>query len=206
MTEEALLRELEKRTEHTDTVVFDIGNTLMRFDREGIRDRLLPEAYRGRLYHAMFAEGHTWSWPCFDEGLYSNETIARNMVLEEGLPESAAEYVLYALDHFHDLWGPMPLGRGIEGLYRKGRRILALTNYATPQIDLCWNHFDFFRYFSGRVVSSEEKTVKPDPEIYRRLISRYHVRPESALFIDDTKANTDAAAALGFQVWNDVFF
>ena len=205
MTDEELLLELEKRTANADTVVFDIGNTLMRFDPDAICDRLLPEEYRDRLRHAMFAPGHTWCWPCFDEGKHSQETIARNMVLEEGLPEACAAYVLYALNHFHDLKGALPLGKGVEDLHRRGKRILALTNYATPQIDYCWNTYPFFRFFEGRVVSSEEKIVKPDPEIYLRLVRRYGFDPHKALFIDDVKANTDAAAALGFQVWNGDF-
>ena len=48
--------------------------------------------------------------------------------------------------------------------------------------------------------------TKPDPRIYRILIDRYSVTPEKALFIDDAAVNTEAAAALGFKVWNGVFF
>jgi putative hydrolase of the HAD superfamily len=43
---------------------------------------------------------------------------------------------------------------------------------------------------------------KPDPEIYELTLARLEVKPEQALFIDDTEINCDAARALGFKaVW-----
>ncbi len=201
-----LLEELFARSAECDTVVFDIGNTLMRFDTEEIMQKLIGAEYRDRIRHALFVPDHTWRWSCFDEGLVPNDELALNIVREEGLPDEAAGEIMYALDHFHELKKGLPLSLGIPRLKEEGKRLLALTNYATPQIDYCWERFDFFRYFDGRVVSSEEKVTKPDPRIFRILTERYHVTPENALFIDDAAANTEAAAALGFKVWNGVFF
>ena len=205
MTGDCLLEELFARSEGCDTVVFDIGNTLMRFDPEAICQKLLGDRNRDRLRHAMFAPGHTWWWGCFDEGRFPNGTVALNMVREEGLADECAAEVLYALDHFHELKKALPLSRGIPRLKAEGKRLLALTNYATPQIDYCWETYDFFRFFDGRVVSSEEKVTKPDRAIYRILTERYAVTPEKALFVDDAPANTEAARELGFRVWNGVF-
>ncbi len=201
-----LLEELFARSAECDTVVFDIGNTLMRFDTEEIMQKLIGAEYRDRIRHALFVPDHAWRWSCFDEGLVPNDELALNIVREEGLPDEAAGEIMYALDHFHELKKGLPLSLGIPRLKEEGKRLLALTNYATPQIDYCWERFDFFRYFDGRVVSSEEKVTKPDPRIFRILTERYHVTPENALFIDDAAANTEAAAALGFKVWNGVFF
>ncbi len=205
MTEQALLDELFARCEGCDTVVFDIGNTLMRFDPDRICQMLLGDERRERLRHAMFGSGHTWWWGCFDEGIYPNETVALNIVREEGLPDECASEVLYALDHFHELKKALPLSRGVPRLKEMGMRLLALTNYPTPQLEYCWQTYDFFRYFDGRVVSSEEKVTKPDRRIYRVLIDRYGVTPEKALFVDDAAANTEAARGMGFRVWNGVF-
>ncbi len=205
MTEQALLEELFARSADCDTVVFDIGNTLMRFDQEEICAKLIGGGYRDRIRHALFSSDHTWRWSCFDEGKVPNETLALNIVREEGLPDGAAAEVLYALDHFHELKKALPLSRGIPRLKKEGKKLLALTNYASPQIDYCWNMYDFFRYFDGRVVSSEEKVTKPDPQIYRILAGRYHLTPEKTLFIDDAAVNTEAAEKLGFRVWNGVF-
>ena len=42
--------------------------------------------------------------------------------------------------------------------------------------------------------------LKPDPEIFRILLSRTGQRAEDCIFIDDRQDNVDAAYALGFRV------
>jgi 2-haloacid dehalogenase len=42
--------------------------------------------------------------------------------------------------------------------------------------------------------------AKPEPAIYRLILSRLGVEPGSALFIDDQQRNTMVAAGLGMQV------
>ena len=46
------------------------------------------------------------------------------------------------------------------------------------------------------VVSGQEKTRKPFPEIYKLIIDRYNITPEKAIFIDDNKENVIAALEL----------
>jgi glucose-1-phosphatase len=43
---------------------------------------------------------------------------------------------------------------------------------------------------------------KPDSEIYKTLLRQHELSPKRTLFIDDKKENTDAAKALGLEVWN----
>jgi putative hydrolase of the HAD superfamily len=43
---------------------------------------------------------------------------------------------------------------------------------------------------------------KPEPEIFNYIIKKHDLSPKRTLFVDDKKENTDAAAALGIQVWN----
>jgi len=49
------------------------------------------------------------------------------------------------------------------------------------------------------VVSGEEKTRKPFPEFYQRLLTRYNINPAEALFIDDNLRNVKAAEDLGIK-------
>ncbi len=44
--------------------------------------------------------------------------------------------------------------------------------------------------------------MKPDPEIYRRLLARFGLESASTLFIDDNRANIEAAKALGFATYH----
>ena len=46
--------------------------------------------------------------------------------------------------------------------------------------------------------SSDVRYVKPQPEIFRMLETRYALAPGTTLFIDDQPANVEAASALGW--------
>ena len=78
-------------------------------------------------------------------------------------------------------------------------KLYALTNWQAGLFDIALVRYDFLHWFDGRVVSGEEKTRKPFPEFYQRLLDRYNVRPEEALFIDDSLRNIKAAEELGIK-------
>lgn len=54
--------------------------------------------------------------------------------------------------------------------------------------------------FADIVVSGDERIAKPEPAIFALAAERFGHVPERMLFIDDNRANVDAAAALGWQV------
>jgi 2-haloacid dehalogenase len=83
-------------------------------------------------------------------------------------------------------------------LHARQTPIYALTNYPAEAFPVCKKRFDFLNWFLGMVVSGEEKVAKPDPLIYRILISRYKIDPYRAVFIDDSEKNVAAAKGLGF--------
>ena len=61
---------------------------------------------------------------------------------------------------------------------------------------------DFYQCFEKVYFSFELGLRKPNPEIFNNLISNHELAPKRTLFVDDKKENTDAAFALGFEVWN----
>lgn len=78
-------------------------------------------------------------------------------------------------------------------------RTFALTNWQAGLFDIALVRYDFLDWFDGRVVSGEEKTRKPFPEFYQRLLDRYQVSPHEAIFIDDNRRNVDAAEQMGIR-------
>lgn len=54
-------------------------------------------------------------------------------------------------------------------------------------------------YFKGKVCSFEAGVMKPDPEIFRIAEKRFGIKPEETIFLDDSEANCEAAALLGFK-------
>ena len=76
-------------------------------------------------------------------------------------------------------------------------KIYALTNWQADLFHIALVRYNFLHWFDGRVVSGEEGTRKPFPEFYQRLLDRYDVKPEEALFIDDNLRNVKAAEKMG---------
>lgn len=58
---------------------------------------------------------------------------------------------------------------------------------------------DIDAYFDGIVTSFRAKALKPEEKIFRHCESHLGIRPDETLFFDDSQANLDAAAALGFH-------
>ena len=48
-------------------------------------------------------------------------------------------------------------------------------------------------------MSGRAPLIKPDPEIYKLLLSRYSLQPADCIFIDDNPANVAAAQTLGIH-------
>ncbi|MEM7661118.1 MAG: HAD family phosphatase [Pseudomonadota bacterium] len=89
----------------------------------------------------------------------------------------------------------------MDRLKAKGHSLYGLSNAPSENWNGMLARFDYLQKFEDIVVSGFEDCVKPDPKIYKIARERMgDPAPESVLFIDDRKENTDAAAALGFQV------
>jgi 2-haloacid dehalogenase len=49
------------------------------------------------------------------------------------------------------------------------------------------------------LVSGEQKTRKPFPEIYKKLMDKFNLNPQSCLFIDDNLRNIKPANDMGIH-------
>lgn len=188
---------MDERLLNAEVIVFDVGNVLLSFEPCKI-SAMLPEACRVQLHEAMF--GPEGQWGAFDLALETNEVIARRIAKTAG-NEAWWKNIDGIMNQFYITMKPLPLTREISGLKAMGKKLYALTNYGEPAFTSALEHFPFFSYLDGMVVSAREKLVKPDPRIFRLLIRRYGLDPEKTLFIDDTEQNVDAAAREGLKTW-----
>lgn len=63
-------------------------------------------------------------------------------------------------------------------------------------------YMDFYQCFEKVYFSHEIGYRKPEAEAFNYLLNKHDIQPKRTLLVDDKKFNTDAAAELGFQVWN----
>lgn len=86
-------------------------------------------------------------------------------------------------------------------------QLFGLTNWAAETFPYALENYDFFQIFKGKiVVSGIEKLIKPDPEIWKVLLQRYHIKAGESVFIDDNLKNIETAKSLGFKtihIWKD---
>ena len=72
-----------------------------------------------------------------------------------------------------------------------------LTNMPVDVYDARRARFPVLQEFDGAVVSGVEGVLKPDAEIFRRLVERYRLEPPETLFVDDVEKNVEGARRAG---------
>jgi putative hydrolase of the HAD superfamily len=97
----------------------------------------------------------------------------------------------------------------LEQLYREGTyRLFLLSNTNEIHIDYVKDTIGMTKYnrfkacFEQFYLSHEIQRRKPNKDIYEYVLQENNLRPTETFFVDDTKANTDAALELGIQCWN----
>jgi 2-haloacid dehalogenase len=184
----------------TDTalpaVIFDVGNVLLRWDARLLYRRLLPDDAAIELF---FAEVGFADWNLeLDRGLPWDEGVAR---LSQAHPHRAD-----LIRAFHERWHetlPETIAGSVailDELDAAGVPLYAITNYSAARWAETLPRFPFLaRQFRDVVVSGHEGIVKPDPEIYHRLLKRNRLEPSRSIFVDDNPDNVAGAAALGID-------
>jgi 2-haloacid dehalogenase len=139
---------------------------------------------------------HEWNLET-DRGMSHKEAAA---ILSA--KHKAHEDLIHAYaEHWIDmLVGDIPGSIAIfEKLRASAPKLYAITNWNQDTFKLARGRFPFLDKFDGIIVSGEEKLIKPDPAIYQLLLSRYGLKAEDCIFIDDNATNVAAAMALGMH-------
>ena len=178
-----------------DVVVFDLGGVLIDwnprylyrklFDDDAAMERFLTDVCSPEWNERQDA-GRPW-----------RQAVAE---LTSRHPDQASMIIAY-----HQRW-PEMLGSDIpetvellKELKEQGLRLYALTNWSHETFPVARSRFAFLDWFEGIVVSGEERLIKPDPAIFHRLLTRYDIAPQRAVYIDDSPRNVSAAARVGLH-------
>lgn len=174
-------------------IIFDIGNVLTDFRwREFLEDKGFDETMVERIAKASV---QTPLWNEIDRGVWDLEElmrafIARDPEIEPQLRRAYGNVTGMVTKRDYAIpW--------IQELKAKGYRVYYLSNFSEKAYVDCMDALDFMPYTDGGILSYQEKIIKPDPEIYRLLLSRYSLKAEESVFLDDTAANVEAARAVG---------
>lgn len=80
----------------------------------------------------------------------------------------------------------------------EGHNVYILANQSAEAFELIKAQYpDFFKLFSGIIISGTCALAKPDPAIFNHLLVTYNLDPENCFFIDDQLENIASANQLG---------
>lgn len=178
-----------------DTIIFDIGRVLVGYGWDNLLKTVTkdPKVFR-ILEQAIFQNP---AWVEHDKGLLSEEDEIRDFAA------SAPEYEREIRKVYENLgecvWKLDYAKPWVRELKEKGYKVYALSNWPKHVYDLRGDKLDFLELMDGYILSYREHLIKPDERVFRLLLERYGIDPVKAVFLDDTKANIEAAALLGIR-------
>ena len=177
-----------------DVVVFDLGGVLAEFG--GVE--------RMRTLAGLDDDDELWRrWlTCewvrrFERGTCTPEDFAAGVVADWGLSLTGEAF----LTEFREwLVGPLP---GAEDLVSRTRAagvpVAVLSNTNKVHWEAGASQGPLVSMFDRAFLSFEVGMVKPDREIFERVVDHFDVEPAQVLFLDDNRINVDAARAAGLQ-------
>lgn len=177
-----------------DTVIFDIGGVLVRFDELRYMQDILKN--NADVEYLCKSLAQSTYWDDMDRGEDVDE-ILKKLIADDPDYEKQIRTVFdnygqcISREDYSIPW--------IRGLKERGYRVLYLSNYSTYVMDIKPDVLDFIEYMDGGIFSCYVNMVKPEPGIYQALIDKYDLKPENCIFIDDSPENVEAACSLGMR-------
>lgn len=182
------------------TIIFDFGDVFINLDKVGAMKNALA---------------------LFEIDALSEDLIAINTLYEQGLL-STDEFLEFYTENFPKLskkqiieaWNyiicdfPSKRVAFIESLAKEKKyNLILLSNTNELHITCIKKHISFYedfkKAFNKFYLSHEIMLRKPNADIFEFVLKQNKLKANECLFIDDTKENTDAAAQLGFHIWNN---
>ena len=181
------------------TIIFDFGDVFINLDKEGALQNALTLFELEELPEDLIAIN-----TLFEQGLISSEEFIE--FYTDNFPQLSTKNIM---DAWNFILKDFPEERlaFIQKLKKEHKfQLILLSN--TNELHMDWIkeqvsfYEDFKACFDKFYLSHEINLRKPNNDIYQFVLDQNNLKANECLFIDDTKDNTDTAAALGIHVWN----
>ena len=181
-------------------VIFDLGNVLIDFKpikyikSLGYDDEKALEIFNKTIKDSIWAD--------MDRGIYRDkESYVK--AFKTKYPEIKDD-----IDKF--LGGPwmenviFPLKdnlKMIDLVKEKGLKYYILSNYPKDAFEYTYDMCPFIQNGDGMVISYDVLMIKPDKNIYLKLLDKYGLKANECLFIDDLDINVEGAKSVGINAF-----
>lgn len=176
-------------------IIFDIGNVLLQFSPlDYLKTIFHDENIESLVYKEVF---QSQEWLELDRGILTQDE-ALNAISQRN-PKYQV-HIKKCMDNWIDILTPIEgTVQIVNELKEKGYKLYLLSNFHSLAFETIYSKYEFFKHFDGGVISYKENFLKPETEIYTKLLNTYDLKAKECLFIDDTLVNTQAAHRLGFN-------
>jgi septum formation protein len=180
------------------TLVFDIGNVLVRFDFSRAASALSAHT---PLSMTHFLERLDGIKDDFEGGLTSEDEFFTTAMQRCQFTGSREVFERAWCDIFEINKPMLATLERLSALPQPPRMVL-LSNTNEPHRRWLFQQFpQVFRHFDGGIYSHTARSMKPQDEIFRQLVSEYALETERAFYIDDLEKNIAAGRSWGLHTW-----
>lgn len=177
-------------------VIFDVGRVLINWD---VNTLFLEIIGNQNEIDTFIRKTNFFDW---------NLQMDRGLSFEDGVKLYSNKFPEYAhvFDAFDKRWVET-IPSAIDGsvvilnqLKENNVPLYAITNFSAEKWVFACQMYPFLATsFIDTIVSGEVKITKPDAAIYQTLLDQNNLNAKDCIFVDDTKANVDAACALSID-------
>jgi FMN phosphatase YigB (HAD superfamily) len=176
-------------------IIFDIGNVLLEFKPLDYLKRTFNDDDIEKLLYKEIFLGEEWLH--LDRGILTQDEVINVISLKN--PKNEV-HIKKCMDNWIDILTPIEgTVKILSELKENGYKLYLLSNFHCLAFETVYSRYDFFKYFDGGIISYKENLLKPESEIYSKLLDTYNLNGEECLFIDDTLVNIEAASRLGIN-------
>ncbi|RAP25010.1 hypothetical protein DID73_00465 [Candidatus Marinamargulisbacteria bacterium SCGC AG-343-K17] len=177
-------------------IVFDIGNVLFGYDPTYILQQLLPENRFHDEYLTHFINSKLWQ--DLDRGSLDESSLVdllMTKIPDPNLEDNLQLIIQNFIYHLHLINESRELFLTLKRIYP----IYLLSNFQAVPYSKLREINPFLYQADGAIISAHHQLMKPEPEIYHKLLDKYRLIPEETVFIDDLPENIAAAKTIGMH-------
>ena len=176
-------------------IIFDFGGVLLDWNPHYLYDPYFGDVEKAEWFLTNIC---TYPW---------NAQHDAGKPVAEGTTELIAQYPEWEKEirMYYDEFEKMLSGQiadmeeYIKELKGRGFRIYGLSNWSVETFAMIRPKYPILDLMEDMVISGKEKVMKPDAKIYQIALSRFGIKPEESVFIDDNVNNIIGCKAAGIH-------
>lgn len=178
--------------------MFDLGVVLLHLEYEAARDACIARCDPTKLAASgkfLSLLGRTPVVDAYERGDLSAQQFFDHFAEATGFDGALADFAEIWRSIFRENDPMIAFGRKLSETYP----IYFMTNASDLHVPWVFDRFPRLQFFRDVACSCYIHAAKPELLFYERALSKFGVRPETCLFIDDRPENIETAIRLGFR-------